>query len=106
MRERTASPASARCAGSDLAERGVSDLLPRAIRAIATIERCNDNKGRILLGSQRKFWYLAERGGLERPVGRITLRRFSKPLLSTTQPPLRDYLGGVIEWYYGYRRDR
>ena len=32
---------------------------------------------------------LAERGGFEPPVELLTLRRFSKPLLSTTQPPLR-----------------
>jgi hypothetical protein len=32
---------------------------------------------------------LAERGGFEPPVEFLTLRRFSKPLLSTTQPPLR-----------------
>jgi hypothetical protein len=32
---------------------------------------------------------LAERGGFEPPVAFLTLRRFSKPLLSTTQPPLR-----------------
>jgi hypothetical protein len=33
---------------------------------------------------------LAERGGFEPPVELLTLRRFSKPLLSTTQPPLRE----------------
>ena len=32
---------------------------------------------------------LAERGGFEPPVDFKGLRRFSKPLLSTTQPPLR-----------------
>ena len=32
---------------------------------------------------------MAERGGFEPPVELLTLRRFSKPLLSTTQPPLR-----------------
>ena len=32
---------------------------------------------------------MAERGGFEPPVELMTLRRFSKPLLSTTQPPLR-----------------
>jgi hypothetical protein len=32
---------------------------------------------------------MAERGGFEPPVEFLTLRRFSKPLLSTTQPPLR-----------------
>ena len=32
---------------------------------------------------------MAERGGFEPPVELVTLRRFSKPLLSTTQPPLR-----------------
>ena len=32
---------------------------------------------------------LAERGGFEPPVEVFPLRRFSKPLLSTTQPPLR-----------------
>ena len=34
--------------------------------------------------------WLAERGGFEPPVELMTLRRFSKPLLSTTQPPLRE----------------
>ena len=33
---------------------------------------------------------MAERGGFEPPVEFLTLRRFSKPLLSTTQPPLRE----------------
>jgi hypothetical protein len=33
---------------------------------------------------------MAERGGFEPPVELVTLRRFSKPLLSTTQPPLRE----------------
>jgi hypothetical protein len=33
---------------------------------------------------------MAERGGFEPPVELLTLRRFSKPLLSTTQPPLRE----------------
>ena len=33
---------------------------------------------------------LAERGGFEPPVDFKGLRRFSKPLLSTTQPPLRE----------------
>jgi len=32
---------------------------------------------------------LAERGGFEPPVDFKGLRRFSKPLLSTTQPPLQ-----------------
>jgi hypothetical protein len=36
---------------------------------------------------------MAERGGFEPPVELLTLRRFSKPLLSTTQPPLRDVCG-------------
>ena len=85
---RTASAASARCAGSDLAERGVADLLPRAIRAIATIERCNDNKGRILLGSRRKFWYLAERQGFE-PWIEFPLYTLSKRAPSATRPSLR-----------------
>src|SRR6266849_4830475 len=39
-------------------------------------------------------WNLAERGGFEPPVELLTLRRFSKPLLSTTQPPLRE--GGRV----------
>ena len=34
---------------------------------------------------------MAERGGFEPPVALLALRRFSKPLLSTTQPPLRFY---------------
>ena len=34
---------------------------------------------------------MAERGGFEPPVQFLTVRRFSKPLLSTTQPPLRFY---------------
>ncbi len=33
--------------------------------------------------------YLAEREGFEPSVDFKGLRRFSKPLLSTTQPPLR-----------------
>jgi hypothetical protein len=33
---------------------------------------------------------MAERGGFEPPVQFLTVRRFSKPLLSTTQPPLRE----------------
>jgi hypothetical protein len=33
---------------------------------------------------------VAERGGFEPPVDFKGLRRFSKPLLSTTQPPLRE----------------
>jgi hypothetical protein len=37
-----------------------------------------------------KMRKLAERGGFEPPVELLTLRRFSKPLLSTTQPPLRE----------------
>ena len=36
-----------------------------------------------------KIKLLAERGGFEPPVDFKGLRRFSKPLLSTTQPPLR-----------------
>ena len=36
---------------------------------------------------------LAERGGFEPPVDFKGLRRFSKPLLSTTQPPLREKRG-------------
>ena len=32
---------------------------------------------------------VAERGGFEPPVRFLTVRRFSKPLLSTTQPSLR-----------------
>ena len=39
---------------------------------------------------ETKGWELAERGGFEPPVDFIGLRRFSKPLLSTTQPPLRE----------------
>src|SRR5438094_970233 len=39
----------------------------------------------------REVRNLAERGGFEPPVEFLTLRRFSKPLLSTTQPPLRFY---------------
>ena len=38
---------------------------------------------------RRRRKILAERGGFEPPVELLTLRRFSKPLLSTTQPPLR-----------------
>ena len=37
---------------------------------------------------------MAERGGFEPPVEFLTLRRFSKPLLSTTQPPLREMRPG------------
>jgi hypothetical protein len=36
----------------------------------------------------RELLKLAERGGFEPPVDFKGLRRFSKPLLSTTQPPL------------------
>src|ERR1700761_2811394 len=39
---------------------------------------------------------LAERGGFEPPVELLTLRRFSKPLLSTTQPPLREGTQGTV----------
>ena len=41
-----------------------------------------------VLHSQQRI--LAERGGFEPPVDFKGLRRFSKPLLSTTQPPLRE----------------
>ena len=34
---------------------------------------------------------MAERGGFEPPV-RLPVRRFSKPLLSATQPPLRNQI--------------
>ena len=40
---------------------------------------------------------LAERGGFEPPVDFKGLRRFSKPLLSTTQPPLREMRHGRIQ---------
>src|ERR1700682_4406689 len=43
----------------------------------------------VLKGSQSVSLLLAERGGFEPPVDFKGLRRFSKPLLSTTQPPLR-----------------
>ena len=43
---------------------------------------------------------LAERGGFEPPVEFLTLRRFSKPLLSTTQPPLQA-ISGLFESYHG-----
>jgi hypothetical protein len=48
-------PASACFAGGNLAERGVADVLPPAVRAIATIERCNHSKGRTLLSKPSKF---------------------------------------------------
>jgi hypothetical protein len=37
--------------------------------------------------------FMAERGGFEPPVEFLTLRRFSKPLLSATQAPLREIAG-------------
>ena len=43
---------------------------------------------------------LAERGGFEPPVDFKGLRRFSKPLLSTTQPPLRDRGCAHQGWYH------
>src|SRR4051794_41083605 len=43
---------------------------------------------------------LAERGGFEPPVGFKGLRRFSKPLLSTTQPPLRLFQADVFLRYH------
>ena len=39
---------------------------------------------------------MAERGGFEPPVQFLTVRRFSKPLLSTTQPPLREMKNGPV----------
>src|SRR6185312_15997505 len=45
-------------------------------------------KLRVKKGGQSRI-DLAERGGFEPPVDFKGLRRFSKPLLSTTQPPLR-----------------
>ena len=47
---------------------------------------------------------LAERGGFEPPVELMTLRRFSKPLLSTTQPPLREMNWSVTASYHKERR--
>ena len=43
---------------------------------------------------------LAERGGFEPPVQLLTVRRFSKPLLSTTQPPLREMRSCSQKWYH------
>src|SRR5271165_4067340 len=40
---------------------------------------------------------MAERGGFEPPVDFKGLRRFSKPLLSTTQPPLRCLRGSQTD---------
>ena len=48
---------------------------------------------------------LAERGGFEPPVDFKGLRRFSKPLLSTTQPPLRE-MKMVLKSIVPYRRRR
>jgi hypothetical protein len=45
------------------------------------------------LGTLIREKKLAERGGFEPPVELLTLRRFSKPLLSTTQPPLQGLVG-------------
>ena len=45
---------------------------------------------------RRSFQGVAERGGFEPPVELLTLRRFSKPLLSTTQPPLRRILWSCL----------
>ena len=39
---------------------------------------------------------MAERGGFEPPVEFLTLRRFSKPLLSTTQAPLREVIRPLL----------
>jgi hypothetical protein len=54
---------------------------------------------------ETELWKLAERGGFEPPVALLELRRFSKPLLSTTQPPLRllcrfgpDSQNGSMAW--------
>ena len=47
---------------------------------------------------------MAERGGFEPPVEFLTLRRFSKPLLSTTQPPLREMKWSVTASYHMERR--
>src|SRR5207249_78247 len=50
---------------------------------------------------------LAERGGFEPPVELMTLRRFSKPLLSTTQPPLLGrYFGRVLASYHSSGAER
>ena len=46
---------------------------------------------------------MAERGGFEPPVDFKGLRRFSKPLLSTTQPPLRE-MKMVLESIVPYGR--
>ena len=43
-------------------------------------------------------------GGFEPPVELMTLRRFSKPLLSTTQPPLREMNWSVTASYHKERR--
>src|ERR1700732_3577967 len=43
----------------------------------------------------KRLEILAERGGFEPPVDFKGLRRFSKPLLSTTQPPLRAPAAGL-----------
>src|SRR5580704_7456342 len=43
---------------------------------------------------------MAERGGFEPPVDFKGLRRFSKPLLSTTQPPLRGLRFCSNGWYH------
>ena len=45
--------------------------------------------------------FMAERGGFEPPVDFKGLRRFSKPLLSTTQPPLREAVQKLsLGWYH------
>jgi hypothetical protein len=47
---------------------------------------------------------MAERGGFEPPVDFKGLRRFSKPLLSTTQPPLREAVQKLsLGWYHKLR---
>jgi hypothetical protein len=58
------------------------------LRVIASIQHIAAEKPSIYCKLLKNK--LAERGGFEPPVEFLTLRRFSKPLLSTTQPPLRD----------------
>src|SRR5437588_12056925 len=57
---------------------------------MAGLTRCLAGRGFLVICTACKpLILLAERGGFEPPVAFLTLRRFSKPLLSTTQPPLR-----------------
>src|ERR1700682_1071799 len=73
---------------------------------VSPLRRRPSTIANVLKGSQSVSLLLAERGGFEPPVDFKGLRRFSKPLLSTTQPPLREVIprgcprgvAGVFGW--------